>query len=172
MRGLRRSYNPFTWDKREIRTILTVFYLIAVPIFVYLGFQPAEAVDQNIVGNLEINTINLNTPVAASELNNHELAVPDRIAGEYSINQHKTFLFGHSSTIFKNLKNINLGDEITYNNQKYTINHITTQKKSDINMANILAETEQETIVLMTCSGKPLGHDDYTHRLIVTATKI
>ncbi len=38
-------------------------------------------------------------------------------------------------------------------------------------MSKILAETEVETIIIMTCAGNPLPNQDATHRLIVYATK-
>lgn len=172
MRGLRRKYSPFSWSKRTIRTVLTVFYMVAVPIFVYFGLQPVEATEQNIVAELEIPSINLNSPVVASELIDRELTVPDRIVGEYSMHENKTLLFGHSSTIFRTLKAVNLGDKISYGGKTYSIENIATKKKSYINMTEILETADRETIILMTCAGRPLGHDDYTHRLIVTATKV
>lgn len=168
MRGLRR-FSLFSLSKRNIKVLLTAFYLIAVPIFVYIGLQPASATDAEAVSQLEIESIGLSTPVVVSELKNHELSVPDRVAGEYAKNDSKTLLIGHSSTVFKNLKAVNLGDEISYQGENYQVTGISKQAKENINMGEILAETSRDTIILMTCSGAPLGHDDYTHRLIITA---
>ncbi len=172
MRGLRRKYSPFSWSKRTIKVILTAFYMVTVPVFVYFGLQPAEAANQEVVAELVIPSISLSTPVVASELAGRQLSVPDRIVSAYSENTTKTLLMGHSSTIFKDLTKVNLGDEITYQDSTYVISNISTQPKQKINMANILSEANQKTVILMTCAGFPLGHDDYTDRLIITAEKV
>jgi sortase (surface protein transpeptidase) len=39
-------------------------------------------------------------------------------------------------------------------------------------MAEIVAETEKNTVVLMTCYGESLGGQDYSHRLIITAEEV
>ena len=38
-------------------------------------------------------------------------------------------------------------------------------------MDEVLAPTEQNTLVIMTCAGEDLGGGDATHRLIVTAVE-
>ena len=91
--------------------------------------------------------------------------------GSYSNHVNKTFLIGHSSTVFRDLDQANVGDSISYNNVDYRIVDMEVFKKSDISMTEILKAEERDTIVLMTCAGEPVGERDATHRLIVTAVK-
>lgn len=169
MRGLRSKYSPFSWSKRQIKVALTIFYMIAVPVFIIIGLQPAKAVDAENLPTLHIPAIGLTTPVEKSTITNSELSVPDRIAGSYSMYPSKTLLIGHSATVFQNLKHLKIGDEITYDQKTYLVTEITEQLKSTISMKEILASASQPTIIIMTCSGQPLSQNDYTHRLIITA---
>ena len=98
------------------------------------------------------------------------MKTPDTIVGSYSRHEHKIFLFGHASGIFKNLANLQIGDEIVYQSITYKINSMIIEEKSMINMAEVLEEEEKDTLVLMTCAGEDLGNGDSTHRLLVTAT--
>ena len=76
----------------------------------------------------------------------------------------------NSSTAFSNLKDLRLGDKVTYNGKEYTITDIAEKQKQDISMKEILKAEETDTLVLMSCAGEPVnGTNDYTHRLIVTA---
>lgn len=108
-------------------------------------------------------------PVKPIEKVGTELEVPEQIAGSYSVHQNKTLIVGHSSTIFKNLKYLQLGDTITYSEKEYTITKIEEKLKQDISMAEVLKSETEDTLVLMTCAGDPVGNGDYTHRLIVIA---
>ncbi|MBR0403218.1 class F sortase [Candidatus Saccharibacteria bacterium] len=172
MRGLKKQwFNPFLWSKRQIKVALAVFYMIAIPAFIIVGLQPAQAVDVDGLPSLSIPTVGIDTPVAESTLDGKQLSVPDRIAAAYSTDPSKLFLMGHSATVFKTLKNIRKGDEVYYNGNTYVVSDITTKPKSEISMKEILAPAEQETVIIMTCAGRSLGANDYTHRLIVTAER-
>lgn len=170
MRGYIKKLSPFSWSKRTVKVMMTVFYMIAVPAFIFIGLQPAEPVDASALPLLDIPAIALSTPVSQSTVENRELSVPDRIAGVYSQDPSKLLLIGHSATVFKDLKDAALGDEITYDGHTYTIKNIEVKAKSAISMKDVLSPESEPTIILMTCSGEPLGNNDYTHRLIITAS--
>lgn len=143
--------------------------MIAVPAFIIIGLQPAGAADTTNLPQLSIPSISLTTPVEQSQLVNRELTVPDRNAAFYSEDPSKILLIGHSATVFSNLKNLQIGDEITYNKDLYHVTNIEQKNKHIINMKDILTPVSKQTIILMTCAGEPLGNNDYTHRLIITA---
>lgn len=170
--GIFAKLNPFCWSKRKIKVVFTAFFFIFLPIYLFVGFQPTLPADAANYPVLEIGSIGLTSPVAPLELEDHQLIAPATIAGAYSRNPNKTLIIGHSSTVFKKLSETKIGEEFSYNNESYRIVEIETQKKSDINMSEILAAVNQETIIIMTCAGDPLPDQDATHRLLVTATKL
>ena len=165
------------WSLHRTKVVILLFYLIAIPAYVIIGVQPsstsvAETLaheSENASGYLIINSIGLSTPVADVYLRDRTLNTPEYIAGSFSNHDNKTLLIGHSTTVFKNLKDTKLGDIIDYNSGSYRITNIETRAKDKISMAQILAEEKRDTIVLMTCAGESLGGQDYTHRLIITA---
>lgn len=165
-----RYLNPLRWSNRAIRVFVAGFFMIMVPIYLYLGFLPASSLDYTNYPTLEIPTINLSTPVAKIELQDRELIAPATIAGVYQPHLNKLFIIGHSSTVFKNLHQISENALFSYENQTYQVQSISTLEKSAIDMKNILSPTEEKTIIIMTCAGTPLPNQDATHRLIITAT--
>lgn len=165
------NLNPLNWSNSEIKMFLISFFAIMLPIYIFIGLQPVPIADAASLPKLSIDSINLETPVTTSELVNRELTVPDRIAGIYTNAENKLFILGHSSTVFKNLEQVQLQDTITYNDTSYTITNIETLAKSDISMLEILKPEAEETLVIMTCAGTPLPNQDATHRLIVTAVR-
>ena len=78
---------------------------------------------------------------------------------------------GHKNTIFNGLENIAPGDLIEFSGERYRVAEIEVAAKEEINMAEILADEAEKTLILMTCAGEALGGDDYSHRLIVAARK-
>ena len=168
------------WTVRHTKIAILLFYALAVPTYIAIGLQPshtsmAETLaeeSQNASGYLIINSINLSTPVSEVQLHDHTLVAPEYIAGSYSSHKHKTLLIGHSSTVFERLKDAKLSDIVDFNEHSYRIVNIETRPKDNISMTNILAAAEHDTIVLMTCTGKNVGANDYSHRLIVTAEAI
>ena len=146
-----------------------VFYFICFGIFLYNGLATAEAATFEVTNELRIPAIGLVTDVAKVELENHQLPTPEYIAGSFSRSKNKTLLFGHSSTVFKDLSGVKVGDDIIYNNTKYYVTNVETLEKELINMNHLLSKEERDTIVLMTCAGQPLENRDATHRLIITA---
>lgn len=154
------------------RRCFTILYIVAFFAYVIVGLQPAEAKNYEISGQVVIPSIKLSSDVTTLELVDHKLDTPDAIVGSYSKYSSKIFLVGHSSTVFKNLKNVKLNDYIYYNGASYRIRQIETLAKSDINMNGLLMPAKEQTIVIMTCAGERLGEKDATHRLIVTAVKV
>lgn len=171
MEGLWRL-NPFCWSLRAIKVFLAGFFLIMVPVFFYIGFQPVSTTEALSYEALTINSIDLETPVAPLQLEDHQLTAPAKIAGVYSQNPHRSLIIGHSSTVFQDLEQITVGADIIYAEKTYTVTQVETLPKSEISMQNILASSETDTIIIMTCAGNPLPEQDATHRLIVTATSV
>lgn len=164
------NFNPFRWSNRTIRVATSAFFMIALPIYIFIGLQPIQPVDALNYPTLEISSINLKTPVSPVELIDRQLETPATIAGSYSQFDNKILLMGHSSAVFKNLHEVEPGQEIIYNNEHYIITLTETLAKSEISMNKILADTSQKTLIIMTCAGTPLPDQDATHRFLVTAT--
>ena len=160
----------------ELRTRLNpkkVFigvYFLAFAVWLIVGLQPVGAANYNIVGALSIPEINLSSNVAAVEVENGHLETPNNIVGSYSRADNKTFLFGHSSTVFANLNDLKIGDEINYNGDTFYVSKIDVLPKSEIRMSQLLKTADKNTLVMMTCAGTDLGDGDSTHRLIITAS--
>ena len=153
----------------SFRKIFLVLYFAFFLAYLVVGLQPAEASEESYDESLSIPSISLETPVKRLELIDHELETPAKIAGSFSQHQNKTLLIGHSTTVFENLKDIQLGDDIYYNNKLYKVTSSEIFAKSDINMRKVLSKTEKDTLIIMTCAGELLEGGDATHRLIVEA---
>ena len=147
------------------------FLVIYLAIFVIIGLKPAEAVQPEIVAELTVPSIGLASGVTEMSLNNHELETPDTLVGSFARAQNKTLLVGHSSTVFRELDKIQIGDEVAYDETIYKVVEIEVMARDEVNMNEILMGTEQNTLVLMTCAGTDLGDGDATHRLIITAVE-
>lgn len=157
---------------KRLRFVITTLYAVFFAVYIFIGLQPAEAKSYDISGSLKIPEISLDIGVTTLELNERKLETPETIVGSYSRNPNKTLLIAHSTTAFKNLKKLKIGAEITYNDKTYRVLDKKTYEKSEINMTKLLKAAEKDTLILMTCSGKPIGELDATHRLIVTAELI
>lgn len=155
----------------KLRYIFIGIYVAAFLTFLIYGLMPAsiaEAFDIN--GKILIPSIELDSNVTSIELTAEGFTTPDTIVGSYSRNKNKTLMIGHSTTVFNNLKNVNLGDDIEYNGKIYSVKMIDMLAKNKINMDKLLRSEEVDTLVIMTCAGKLLDRGDATHRLIVTAS--
>ncbi len=120
--------------------------------------MPADAASYP---SLSISSIGLSVPVEPLELKDRQLNVPDMIVGSYGPNINKTLLVGHSSTVFEELDQLRVDQEINYNDSVYRV--------TEISMTEILSGASVDTIILMTCAGDSLPNQDATHRLIITA---
>ncbi len=154
------------------RYIFTGLYVFAFLVYIFFGLQPAEASSYEISTELLIPAIGLVSDVTELALENNELKTPDSIVGSYSESENKVFLIGHSSTVFNKLDEVKKTDMIFYNKKLYIVVNVEISEKAEINMNRILAETNQETLIVMTCAGENLGGGDATHRLIITAIAI
>lgn len=152
-----------------MRNFILAAFLLIVPIYAIVGIRPATSLDYTDLPELNIDRIQLSTPVEQLTLTNHQLIAPDLIAGGFSQHDNKTLIIGHSSSVFKNLSLLKLGDQFTYNNSTYSVVNIDILAKTDINMEAVLASAERPTLILMTCAGEPLPNQDATHRLLLTA---
>ena len=153
----------------NLKKVFVGLYVLAFAVYIIIGLQPAEAVNYEIATELKIPAIGLVSDVTELAIENGELNTPDTIVGSYSRSHNKTLLIGHSTTVFENLKNVELNQEITYNDNTYRVVAIDKMQKSDINMTKLLMGANKDTIVIMTCAGELLDGGDATHRLIITA---
>lgn len=151
------------------KTVLIVTYFVCLLAYFIYGLGPAGAKNYDVSANLSIPSIGLNSDVTTLKLNNYELETPDTIVGSFSNHSNKTLLIGHSTTVFQDLHEIELGDQILYADKTYVVKNIETLAKNEISMDEILKKEEKDTIVIMTCAGTLLDGGDASHRLIVTA---
>lgn len=159
--------------RSNFRKAFTVLYMVAFVIYLLIAFViPEDGIAYTIDGGLVIPSINLTSGVTKLELKDRKLNTPDSIVGSYVRNPNKTFLIGHSTTVFKNLDQVKEEDIIIYNNVEYKVTNMEIFRKSDIDMNELLKAETEDTVVIMTCAGDLLDEHDATHRLIVTAVKI
>lgn len=165
-------FNPFSWSLRTIKVTFSAFFMVVLPIYLYVGFQSTSHVEAVSYPTLEIPSINLSTPVEPLSLTGNELISPATIAGSYQRFENKLFIIGHSSTVFQNLDQIQEGDFITYNGNNYQVFLLEILAKSDIDMSSVIGNTSTPIMIIMTCAGTPLPGQDATHRLLVYASKV
>lgn len=159
--GIRQSF--------DIRKFVIISYFSSLFVYVIFGFMPAGAKNYDISGKVSIPAINMFSEVTSLELEGRKLETPDYIVGSYSNAENKTLLIGHRSTIFNKLDEVMIGDSIWFNGQEYIVSDSEIYEKANINMDQLLASEDENTLVVMTCAGKYLDASDATHRLIVTA---
>ena len=159
--GIRQSF--------DIRKFVIISYFSSLFVYVIFGFMPAGAKNYDISGKVSIPAINMFSEVTSLELEGRKLETPDYIVGSYSNAENKTLLIGHRSTIFNKLDEVMIGDSIWFNGQEYIVSDSEIYEKANINMDQLLAREDENTLVVMTCAGKYLDASDATHRLIVTA---
>lgn len=155
--------------KSSILTILlSVVYFCAVAGITAYLFMPKVA-DASSEERLYIPSIGLIARAEDIDRVGNTLNAPDYIAGIYKPSKHKTVVIGHSSTIFSNLHNVKVGDELTLDHKKYKVKDTSIVEKNSVDMNKVVSETTKDTAILMTCYGEKIKGDDYTHRFIVTA---
>lgn len=153
-------------DPRDIFIGIIIF--VAAMYFV-IGLSPAEAAKYEISAELSIPSIGLNSDVTKLKLENKHLETPTTIVGSYTQAKNKTLLIGHSTTVFENLENVNIGEEIQYEQKNYRILGKEVFAKSEIDMDEVLKPAERDTIIIMTCAGELYDGGDASHRLIIEA---
>ena len=160
---LKKRLNP--------RIVFFVIYFVAFFGYIIYGLQPVEATNAYTVDNmLSISSIGLNADVTNIHVEDGELKTPDTIVGSYSKNTNKTLLIGHSTGIFKDLDDVKIGDSIKYGDNEYKVTKYVYIEKDAIDMNELLASEDKETLVIMTCAGTLLGDGDATHRIILFAS--
>lgn len=165
-------FNPFSWSVRTVKTFFVTFFIIALPLYLYIGFRPAIRAEAISYPVLEIPSINLSTPVEPLSLENHELIAPATIAGSYQRFENKIFIIGHASTVFQDLDAIEIGGFLTYDGDTYQIFQRETLAKEDIDMSIVIGNAPTPVMIIMTCAGTPLPNQDATHRLMIYASKV
>lgn len=158
---LRKRCNP--------KSIFIGLYILAFVIYIIFGLQPAEATNYEISANLSIPSISLSSDVTTLTLDSNGLDTPETIVGSFSNAENKVLLIGHSSSVFRDLNQVKLGEKIEYNGKDYKVIKKETTLKSLISMNKVLASEDRDTLVLMTCAGQMLENSDATHRLMITA---
>lgn len=131
--------------------------------------MPVAAVNYDISTKLEIPAIGLTSDVATLKLEEHTLHTPDNIVGSFSRTGNTTLLIGHSTTIFKDIAELNVGDVIFYGFKKYLVFDKSYVKKDKIDMDKLLTSNNFNSIILMTCAGELYNDGDASHRLILKA---
>ena len=153
----------------DLRMVLAGLYALLLGIYIIVGLQPADATKLEVAAELSIPAIDLTSDVTNLKLNGTKLDTPATIVGSYSQAENKTLLIGHSTTVFKNLNQIKIGDEIDYDGKSYIVEKSEILAKAEISMDDLLAGAKTDTLVVMTCAGELLSGGDATHRLIITA---
>lgn len=171
-----QEFRLHTPPKRWMRIFITLAYSAWAIAFIALGLQPSSTGAAS--GDpLSIPSIHLDTTTEPVSIVDRRFTVPATNVGAYYANDNKVFLMGHRATIFQNLQDVSSGDEIVFAGETYTVTSIGIKKKEDIIMSTLLAPAPEPTLILMTCHGTPLKNpdgstsSDYSHRLILTATR-
>ena len=151
------------------RKVFVGLYVLAFAVYLIVGLQPAEATRAAVSAELSIPEIGLVSDVATLTLGDNGLETPDKIVGSYSRAKNKTLLIGHSTAAFRDLNQVELDDIVKYDNKNYRVVTIDKVPKTDVDMQELLASAEKDTIVMMTCAGEMFDNNDATHRLIITA---
>jgi len=160
----------------DYRIIFTAIYIAVAGYCFALGLKPAGATrHENISAYIGIPSIGLMSSVESLSLQDNRLITPDVVAGSFAReNSSRTFLVGHSTTVFSELKNLVIGDVIVYNGIPYRVDSTEVVEKSTINMNKLVRGDldADKTLAIMTCAGELYENGDASHRLIVIATEI
>ena len=168
--------NPAHWTTSSLCIAFIAFYAILIPAYFIIGFHPATAISDSLdaaeitsVSHLSIEGINIDASIIDIPLIDNHFSTPDYDIGRYISQSGTTFLFAHSISAFQHLDEVTSTDHILYDGHTYHITDISTPRVTDISMSSLLDQSE-DTLILMTCAGE-LRAGDYTHRLIITATR-
>lgn len=153
----------------DIKVLLLSVYVFGFLAYLVYGLLPVEASSYAVDSHLVIPSIALSSTVTKVEIVDGSLPTPDTIVGSYTGGKNKTFLFGHSSTVFSDLDKVRIGDELIFGDVVYVVTAYDVYKKSDVDMSQILASSERDSLVLMTCAGEDYGNGDSSHRLVINA---
>lgn len=155
----------------DYRAIMAIFCAAVFTFCILKYFETADAIQYAVSGSLEIPSIGLISDVADVPLSNGILDTPKTIVGSYSRHNNSTLLIGHSNTVFSDLTNVKIGDSIKYNGRAYQIYKSQIIEKESIDMRELLAEKDTDTIIVMTCFGQMYNDGDASHRMIIFASR-
>lgn len=136
--------------------------------YIIYGLQPADAV-KGATTMLNIPSINLSSDVIELNLDGNHLNTPSDTVGSFARNQNTMLLIGHSSSVFKNLNQVQLNAELSYNGESYKVIAKEIIPKERIKMNELLRDSNRKIIKIMTCCGDVYENGDASHRLIITA---
>lgn len=172
MRSVLKRLDFTLWSAKTFWSIAVVLLVGVLPAYIFIGFQPTLAASSySHDKRLDIPQLQIHSAVEELTLDHNQLKTPDTTVGSYQQAQNTTLLIGHSSTIFHNLSQAQIGQTIRYGGTSYQISSISILTKTSIDMHKLLDSNEKPTLILMTCAGKHLGNQDYSHRLVITATR-
>ena len=166
--GAKRS--DFRLKKAWGRISLSLFVCLSLGVYIYIGLQPIRVEAQQ--NRLTIPSIELTTPVEDLERLGNTLIAPEVVAGAYQENPGKTLIIGHSSTVFKRLVEIEVGESLEYDGSLYRVSGRQILPKSEVQMDELVRADGKAGLVLMTCAGEHFSGDDYSHRLIIVAQSL
>ena len=175
--GYIRRLNPLSWCLRTINIVFGT--LLTIVGSATLIFATTSFASEPPIALLSIGSANLsNAEIISAPPDGRTLPTPEHQIGLYQPYTDLTFLYGHNTTIFTDLHNVNLGDQITFRHLEtrdlttYQVTDIQTLKNSNVHMGQLLAKPSEKTLILMTCAGQfqdSLG--TYDERLIIWAIK-
>lgn len=176
-----RNLDPRSWTRGSLIASFLAFYCLIIPVYFFLGFQPSTSVSAvsspESSSILEIPSLSLSEEIIDVRLEGDSLDTPPFSVGRYIRTTEKdkksisrTFLFGHSTTVFSSLKNIKSGAAIILDGKYYLVENIADLPVEEIDMRSLLAPREVDSIVLMTCSGEE-KNGKYPKRLLIEATR-
>lgn len=104
-------------------------------------------------------------PIVQGEIKNNHWSLYNNALSQIVLTQSdlvNTIIYGHNSArLLGNLKDLQLGNSITYNQKTYRVTQIRIVEPDQL---DILIPRQPDTLTIYTCSG-----EDYAHRLVVTA---
>jgi len=122
-----KAFRLSPFRKNLALAISTIFFLLSGFLLLKnLNLLPAEAINPDF--HLSITKANLeNAPVINVEKQGAVIPVPDHEIGRFTpVNSNTTLLVGHSTGVFKDLPNLNVGDQIHLDEETYQIEYIET----------------------------------------------
>ena len=156
----------------DFRIVMATFCFAIFTFCMLKYFEPVQAIEYDISGSLSVPQIGLYTDVTTLKLEKGKLNTPNTIAGSFTRYEGRTLLIGHSSTVFKVLDDIQIGQEVDYNDSSYIVEKIELLEKQDIDMDKLLLPDDKNSLVLMTCAGELYANGDASHRLIIFAYRV
>lgn len=166
-----KKLNPFNWTRSTILLVLFAILALAIPSYLF-GLSAFATTINPVNATLKIPAIKLSASVSPAIFDNNTFLTPDHHVASFT-NNNKVFLFAHSTTAFKNLSALSIGDEITYiaNDRPITVRvyQAETLTTAEISMHEVIADSKYPELILMTCAGEKTANGSYPERLLIYA---